>query len=297
MQLIQILTKEKPNNLFTFTLKPNLYCGIINNFFKFSFFPTLSGLGTAKNRGGFLYLFIKILMRISFKNSRTIFVHNKNEKNLLKKIGLTKNKIIQTNGSGVNLTKFKFIKYTRNICDNYLFVGRLISDKGIYELINAFEFFNKKFKKKTKLTLAVFIDEDNETSIHFNYLKKKLANTNITLKRNVKNVRNLLKSHGCLILPSYSEGMSKSIMEAISSGRPIICSNISGCREMVINNFNGFLVKPKSTSSIYQALKKFQNLKFEDKIKFGKNSRYLAEKNRFDEKYVVSHYLNQIKND
>ena len=109
-------------------------------------------------------------------------------------------------------------------------------------------------------------------------------------------MRNLLKSHGCLILPSYSEGMSKSIMEAISSGRPIICSNISGCREMVVNNFNGFLVKPKSTSSIYQALKKFQNLKFEDKIKFGKNSRYLAEKNRFDEKYVVSHYLNQIKN-
>ena len=187
-------------------------------------------------------------MRISFKNSKTIFVHNKYEKDLLKKIGLKKNKIIQTNGSGVNLKKFKFINYTRNICDNYLFVGRLISDKGIYELISAFENFNKKNKKKTKLTLAVLIDEDNETSIHFNYLRKKLANTNIILKRNVKNVRNLFESHGCLILPTYSEGMSKSIMEAISSGRPIICSNISGCREMVINNFNGFLVQLKSTS-------------------------------------------------
>ena len=157
LQFIQILTKEKPNNLFTFTLKPNLYCGIINNFFKFSFFPTLSGLGTAKNRGGFLFLFIKIFMRISFKNSQTIFVHNKNEKNLLKKIGLTKNKIIQTNGSGVNLTKFKFIKLTRNICDNYLFVGRLISDKGIYELINAFEFFNKNSKKQSLLLLYLLM--------------------------------------------------------------------------------------------------------------------------------------------
>ena len=296
-QFVRILKKEKPTNIFTFTLKPNLYCGIVNNFFKFSFFPTLSGLGTAKNRGGFLFFLVKILMRISFKSAQKIFVHNNHEKYFLKKIGLRSNKIIQINGSGINLSKFKYIKYTKNICDNYLFVGRLISDKGIYELINAFIIFNKKFKKIKKLTLAVLIDQDNETSIHFNNLKKKLYGTNIRLKKNVSNVRIFFKSHGCLILPSYSEGMSRSIMEAISSGRPVICSNISGCREMVINNFNGFLVKPKSINSIYLALKKFNKLKIKDKIKFGKNARKLAEKNRFDEKYVVSHYLNQIKNE
>ena len=235
-------------------------------------------------------------MKLSFKNSKTIFVHNKYEKYFLKKIGLS-NKIIQINGSGINLSKYKFIKYNKNICNNYLFVGRLISDKGIYELINAFKIFNHKSKKKIKLTLAVLIDQDNETSIRYNYFRKELSGTNITLKKNVRNVRNLFKSHGCLILPTYSEGMSRSIMEAISSGRPIICSNISGCKEMVINKFNGFLVKPKSINSIYLALKKFNKLTLENKIKFGKNSRYLAKKNRFDEKYVVSHYLNQIKND
>ncbi len=296
-QFVRILKKEKPVNVFSFTLKPNLYCGIANNSFKFSFFPTLSGLGTAKNRGGLLFLLVKILMRISFISSKKIFVHNSYEKYFLKRIGIKSNKIIQVNGSGINLSKFKYIKYSKNISDNYLFVGRLISDKGIYELISAFRIFNKHFKKRKKLTLAVLIDQDNETSIHFNYLKKKLSGTNIKLKKNVRNIRNLLKSHGCLILPTYSEGMSRSIMEAISSGRPVICSNISGCREMVIDNFNGFLVQPKSINSIYIALKKFNKLKVKDKIKFGKNSRDLAEKNRFDEKYVVSHYLNQIKND
>ena len=296
-QFFQILKKEDPTNLFTFTLKPNLYCGIVNNFSSFSFFPTVSGLGTAKNRGGILFFFVKILMKFSFKNSKTIFVHNKYEKFFLKKIGLNSNKIVQINGSGINLQKFNHLKYRKNICDNYLFVGRLISDKGIYELISAFKTFSKLIKKKIHLTLAVLVDEDNETSININYLKKELSGSNITIMKNVKNIRNLLKSHGCLILPTYSEGMSRSIMEAISSARPVICSNISGCKEMVINNFNGFLIEPKSINSIYLALKKFNKLTFKDKIRFGRNSRYLAKKNRFDEKYVVSHYLNQIKND
>ena len=84
IQLFFILKKEKPDNLFTFTLKPNLYCGLVNNFFKFYFFPTLSGLGTAKNRGGILLSFVKIMMRLSFKSSKKIFVHNKSEKKISK---------------------------------------------------------------------------------------------------------------------------------------------------------------------------------------------------------------------
>ena len=296
IQLFFILKKEKPDNLFTFTLKPNLYCGLVNYFFKFYFFPTLSGLGTAKNRGGILLLFVKIMMRLSFKSSKKIFVHNKSEKKFLNKIGFNYKYIIQVNGSGINLSKFKFLNYYKKISNNFIFIGRLIADKGIYELINAVKFYNENEIKKIKLTLAVLIDEDNATSIKFHQLKKKLIGHNIILKKNIKNVRNLLKYNGCLILPSYSEGMSRSIMEAISSGRPIICSNISGCKEMVIDNFNGFLIKPKSAKSIYNALKKFNNLTFKNKTKFGKNSRYLAKKNRFDEKFVVSQYLNQIKN-
>ena len=73
-------------------------------------------------------------------------------------------------------------------------------------------------------------------------------------------------------MPSYSEGMSRSIMEAISFARPVICSNIYGCKEMVINNFNGFHVKPKSIQSIFNALNKFNNLSLEQKIKYATNS-------------------------
>ena len=139
-------------------------------------------------------------------------------------------------------------------------------------------------------------DNDNDTSIKLYKLKKWINGSRIAIKKNIKNINHILKTNGCLILPSYSEGMSRSIMEAISSGRPVICSNINGCKEMVYDNFNGFLIKPRSINSIYFALKKFNALTLSKKI-FANNSRMLAEKNRFDEKYVVSEYLNQIKND
>ncbi len=291
----RILKKEDPTNLISFTLKPNLYLGIINNFFKIPFFPTITGLGTAQNRGGFLFFFISILMNLSFKSSSKIFVHNFNERKYLNKLGFLNKNIIQTKGSGINLSKYKKLKFTKKISDRYVFVGRLIADKGIHELVKAFKVFNQTKNKNSKLTLAILVDDDNETSIKLNELKKDIKGSNITIKKNIKNIKKVFETHGCLILPSYSEGMSRSIMEAISFARPVICSNIYGCKEMVINNFNGFHVKPKSIESIYNALKKFNSLSLEQKIKYAKNSRILVEKNRFDEKYVVSHYLNQIK--
>ncbi len=293
--IYHILKTEKPDHLFSFTLKPNLYCGLLNNFFKFSFFPTISGLGTAKNKGGILFFFIKFLMKLAFLNYSKIFVHNKEEFFFVNNLGINKKKIIQVNGSGINLNKFKSLNYSKNISNNYLYVGRLIADKGIWELIDAFKIFNN-FKKNSRLTLAIMIDDDNATTINLNQLKRELSGTNIILKTNVKNIRNLFNTHGCLILPSYSEGMSRSVMEAISSARPVICSNIHGCKEMVKNDYNGYLVKPKSIISIYKALKKFDKLTISQKIRFSKNSRNLTKRNRFDEKYVVSHYLNQIKN-
>ena len=234
-------------------------------------------------------------MKLSFLSSTKIFVHNINEKFFLTKIGFHKNKIIKINGSGINLSKYKKLKFNKKISDKYVFVGRLIADKGIRELVEAFKIFNKNNNKKSRLNLIVMEDEDNDTSIKLHQLKKWIKGSEITIKKNVKNINHILSTNGCLILPSYSEGMSRSIMEAISSGRPVICSNIHGCKEMVINNFNGFLIKPRSIKSLYNALNKFNNLNLSEKIKLAKNSRILAEKNRFDEKYVVSEYLNQIK--
>ena len=292
-QIFKIIKKERPDNIFSFTLKPNLFCGLISYIYQFSFFPTISGLGTDYNRGGFFFYIIKLLIKISFKNSKKIFTHNIYEKFLLIKLGLNKKKIIQVNGSGIDFKKFKKLKFLKKLPNNnFLYLGRLIADKGVNELLDAFKILEKKIH--CKITLAVIIDNDNVSSMDLKVLKTKIPIKNILVKTNVKDVKKLIKSHDCLVLPSYSEGMSRAIMEAAALGRPIICSNIFGCKEMVINGFNGFLVVPRSVKSLYNALLKFSNLSFKDKTKFGSNSRLLLKKNGFDQKGVITKYIQAI---
>ncbi len=295
-RLFLIIKKEKPNMILSFTLKPNLYCGFLSYIFKYSFIPTLSGLGTAYNKGGLFFFFIKILIRISFKNIRKVFVHNSNERKILSNLGVKNKEIVEVNGSGINLNHFTKLNLTKTKYNNkFLYIGRLLKDKGIYELIKAFKML--KSETHPSLTLAIIIDEDNSSFIKIRYLKKKFGKSKIFLKKNVLNVRKLIKTHDCIVLPSYSEGMSRSIMEAASSGRAVLCSNINGCKEMVKNNYNGFLFEPKSTKSLYKALSKFTNLSYNEKVKFGLNSRVLLKKNRFDEKNVIDKYISQIKNE
>lgn len=291
----KIIKFVNPSLIFSFTLKPNLYCGFLALIFNFRFYPTISGLGSAYNRGGFFFLLIKFFLMISFLNAKKIFVHNKNEKNLISKILIKKKKIIIVKGSGINLEKFskkKLIK--KNYNNNFLYIGRLIQDKGVIELLEAFKHLDKSLSPK--LTLSLIIDEDNSSSISLKFIKKIALGHNIDIKINFKNIQKLISNHDCIVLPSYSEGMSRSIMEAASLGRPIICSDIFGCKEMVKNNFNGFLVKPKSINSLVKAMSDFTNLSFKKKKKFASNSRLVIEKNYFNEKYVIKKYLNEINN-
>jgi len=162
-------------------------------------------------------------------------------------------------------------------------------------LLEAFKNLDKSLNPK--LTLSLIIDEDNSSSISIKYIKKITIGYNIDIKINFKNIKKLISNHDCIVLPSYSEGMSRSIMEAASLGRPIICSNISGCKEMVKNNFNGFLVKPKSINSLVKAMSDFTSLSFKKKKTFASNSRLIIENNFFDEKYVNNQYLKEIYNE
>ena len=295
-KILKIIKKERPDNIFSFTLKPNIFCGLISYIYKFSFFPTLSGLGTAYNKGGFFFIIIKHLMKISFKNTKKIFTHNTYEKFLLTKLGFNKKKIIQVNGSGIDFNKFKKLNFKKKLPNNnFLYLGRLISDKGINELIDAFKMLEKKIN--CKLTLAVIIDNDNASAIDLKILRAQTLTKNISIKINVKNVKKLIKTHDCMVLPSYSEGMSRAIMEAASLGRPIICSNIYGCKEMVKSGFNGFLVEPRSVKSLYLAILKFSNLNFKDKTKFGSNSRLILKKKGFHQKDVIIKYIKELNHE
>ena len=292
IKIFFFLKKEKPDLLLAFTMKPNIFAGISCRFLNINIINNITGLGTLFLQKNFFFYFIKYILRFSFKNSKIVFFHNSHEK----KIFLNSNIINKyqtkiTNGSGIKIKKKKKLFNKNQI--KFIFSGRMIRDKGIFELIEAIKIVKSKYKN-VSFSFYGILDNDNYGSIS-NYLIDYWDQTKlINFFPNVKNVINSLNKFDCFILPSYSEGLPKSLLEAASVGLPILCSDIPGCKGLVKNNYNGFLFKPKNIVSLSNAIEKFIKLSIKKRLLFGKNSRYVINK-FYNEDIVVNNYYNEIK--
>ena len=288
----------KPDIIQCIALKPILYTSIISKFInkKVRMIFCVVGLGylflNKKLMTTFLkkiyLLFLKIFL--SNKNSIFIFQNQDDLKFFLKKkiLNSLPYKIIR--GSGVDIKKFKK-KKTKKIYDLILH-SRLLIDKGIIELINAILLLQKK-NTFPKLLLLGNPDKKNRSTIESNQILDWESKKILTWKKKVNNVIPYIQKSKISILPSYREGLPKSLLESASCELPIIATDVPGCREICINNFNGFLVPPKDYKSISKAIEKL--LTNQDLInKFGKNSRKLVEEN-FSEKIISESFLKLYK--
>ena len=289
-----LLKKEKPDLLITFTIKPNLYGSLAAQILNIKTVNNITGLGTSFLKKNYFTLFIMFLFKISFKRSKIVFFHNFSEKKLFIKNLLIKNnqaKIIK--GSGVNVKKYKIKIFSKKKnTNNFIFSGRMIADKGIYELIEAIKIV-KQYSSNSNFYFFGLLNADNSGSISRKTIDNWVNAGYINFTPNVKNVHKLLHKFDCFVMPSYSEGMSKSLLEAAASGLPILCSNIPGCKEIVKNDQNGFLFNPKDIRSLSKAIIKFTDLPAHKRILFGKKSRSIINTN-FDEKIITKKYLNHI---
>ena len=138
------------------------------------------------------------------------------------------------------------------------------------------------------------LDKNDKSSINKDLLNKYLQNDNIKYFGFVEDSKKYYENSSCVILPSYREGLSKSLLEAASMSRPIITTNVPGCKDVVINSKNGFLVKKSNVDSLVEAINIFINISYKSKILMGNNARKIA-KNKFDIELVISKYLKRIK--
>ena len=288
------LKKEKPDLLITFTIKPNIYGSISSRILNIQTISNITGLGTAFLKKNLFISFVKFLFKTSFKKSKIVFFHNSFEKNLFINSSIIKKdqaKII--NGSGVDIKNFKKKIFSNSkITNNFIFSGRMISDKGIYELIEAIKIVKRRYTG-VQFSLFGILSNDNVGAISKETIKLWVNQGYIKFYPSVKNIDKKLSNFDCFIMPSYSEGMSRSLLEAAASGLPILCSNIPGCKEIVKHDSNGFLFKSKNTKSLSNAIIKFINLSIHKRILFSKQSRYVI-KNIFDEKKITKKYINYI---
>ena len=284
----KIIKKICPDYIITYTIKPNVYGGIAARLEKKQYAENITGLGTAFEKTGILKAIAIILYRIALKKANVVFFENdSNRDEMLSYNCCSKKKTFVLSGAGVNIDAFGYQPYPTNDNVRFLFIGRVMKEKGIDEL---FEAMKRLVADGYKCFLDVVgpFEEDYEKILEIyedaGWLK---------YHGYQEDVRPFIASCDCFVLPSYHEGMANTILECASSGRPIITSNIPGCKEAVNDGKSGFLCKPKDVESLVLCMKKLISLQRKDREEMGKFGRRIIVET-FDKRKVVDETIKAL---
>lgn len=289
IELLKILIKVKPDVVLTYTVKPNIYGGIACRFMKIPYICNITGLGSGYLKRGLVKKIIKLLSRVSYKKATKIFFQNTSDMSTL-----IKDKIVTENydllpGSGVNLERYKVLDYPDEESElNFSFIARIMKDKGIDEYLEA---ANKIKIKYPKVNFSVIgkVEEVKYKVILSEYERNGI----IKYEGFNDDIMPIIEKSSCIINPSYSEGMSNVLLEGAACGRPLIASNIPGCKEIIDNEVNGYLFTVKSTEDLIDKIEKFINLEYEEKVLMGLAGRVKVQ-DSFNRDVVVDKYMNVI---
>ena len=282
---------EKPDFFLGFTHKINIYGGFIARILNIKSIINITGLGTAFMKKNIFRNILILLYKFALGNKNISFFQNKDDRNLFLKNNLVKkNNSFLIPGSGIDLKKYNILKKKINKKNiNFLFIGRLIKDKGILEFIEVAKEIKKKEKLDITFSVIGSIDSQNSSSITYEeYLNfKNMKILNFLGKK--KNIKKYLSKTDCIVLPSYREGLPRVLLESSAMSLPAITTNVPGCRDVVKDGYNGFLCKARNKNSLLKAIYRFLNLSYKKRLIMGKNSRKKAEK-YFNEKIVFERY-------
>lgn len=285
--------KERPDIVHLVTIKPYLYGGIISRLLSVrAVVSAISGFGTlfiSKNlKFKILRLLLSPIFKFSFNHSnQMIIVQNESDLKLLIKFGiLNLSKIKIFKGSGVKLENFVDLKETSGI-PTVCFTARLLRDKGIYEFVSAARILNER-GIQARFFIAGDLDVNNPSGINFDEYIKLKHEKSIEVLGYHKNIPELYAKSHIVCLPSYREGLPKSLMEAAAASRAVITTDVPGCRDAIIPNKTGLLVPVKDPYKLADALQwLIEHPK--ERVAMGKEGRKLAEKQFCIEKIVQDH--------
>lgn len=268
VRYLWILKKLRPDVVLTYTIKPNVYGGVACQMLKIPYITNITGLGTAIENGGILRKIALTLYKIGIKNSSCVFFQNNNNKQFFADNRINCGNVRLIPGSGVNVSAYLYAEYPETENEfRFLFVGRIMKDKGIGELLEA---INKLHREREDITLDIvgFCDEDYMDAI------RAAENTKAVRYQGLQtDVTPFYRNCHCVVLPSYHEGMANVLLEGSSTGRPIVATNVPGCRETFDEGITGFGCNARDAGSLYMAMKKMTEVSEVDLEKMGKAAR------------------------
>jgi len=290
----KIYKKIQPDVICHNAIKPNIYGTIAAGLLNIPTVNNISGLGTLFIKKSFSTKIAKFLYKFSQKKATKVFFQNNDDLNLF-----IKNKLINTSkvqvipGSGVDTSRFiPNADKKEDSSFQFLFIGRLLYDKGIREYVDAVRLLKNKYPT-VKFNILGPLYENNATAITQETLDSWIKNNEIIYLGQTDQVEEVMKNMDCVVLPSYREGLSKVLIEASSMGLPIVTTNVPGCRDVVIDNETGFLCEVRNSEDLAKKMEKILLQSVEERKEMGDKARKRAIA-VFDEQIIIQHYKNAI---
>lgn len=292
-QARKILKSAHIDTVLQFTIKPNIYGTLAARLLGIPVINNVSGLGTVFIRKGLVSSIAKQLYGFAFRFPYKIFFQNTDDQALFVKAGWVR----EANtwvlpGSGVDLIKFHPKAYAPQTPLQFLMIARLIRDKGVNEYVEAAGIL-KQNGSSAIFRLVGFTDFESPYGIPESVLNSWIAEGTVRYEGFTDDSASLIHSADVIVLPSYREGTSKVLLEALASGKPLIATDVPGCRETIVDGENGFLCQVQNSRSLADSMQKMLDMSAADQKDFGVRSREIAEK-FFDEKLVWNQYLQTI---
>lgn len=288
----RILRQVNPVAFLGFTIKPNIYGCMAARLARVPAIANVSGLGTVFIKTGPLLALVTRLYRLALSRAAVVFFQNPDDLELF-----SKRKMVRRGqarllpGSGIDLKRFKPAGKPPEQ-PTFLLIARLLGDKGVREFAEAARIIRTEVPS-ARFQLLGPLDEGNRTAISRSELNEWVGDGAIDYLGEADDVRPFIAAASAVVLPSYREGLPRTLLEAAAMERPLIATDVPGCREVTIEGETGILCRPRSAASLADAMRMFTHLPLQSRLKMGRAARSLVE-DRFSETRVVRAYLDAL---
>ena len=290
----KVFRAEQPDAIFSYTIKNNIFGALATGPLGIPFIPNVTGLGTAFLSGGFLQRIAEGLYRRAFRNLGVVFFQNEDDRDLfLERRLVTAQQARLLPGSGIDLTHFAATDYPpESDAPVFLMIARLLRDKGVLEYVAA----ARKVKSehpRARFQLLGAVDAANRTAIDAATLASWEEDGTIEYLGTTDDVRPHIAAAHCVVLPSYREGAPRTLIEAAAMSRPLIATDVPGCRSVVEDGETGYLCKVRDGDDLAQHIETLLALPRAEMARMGRAGRAKMAKS-FDQAIVVQAYRDAL---
>jgi glycosyltransferase involved in cell wall biosynthesis len=296
VEYLGILRKLRPQAFLGFTVKPNIYGSMAAGLLGIRTINNISGLGTAFMAAGPLNRLVSALYRLALRKSHQVFFQNPDDLSLFVGKGLVRpGQAALVPGSGIDLDHFRPLPEATDsqLPFRFLFVGRLLRDKGLLEYAEAARLLRPAWPD-AEFAILGFAGSDNRSAVPIAEVERWQSEGIVKYLGDTDDVRPFLRDADCVVLPSYREGLPRSLLEAAAMAKPMVATDVPGCRDLVIDGENGLLCEARSPESLAAAMEAMLSLDPAERLAMGGRARERVER-QFDQRIVVDAYLEALR--